>query len=75
MSRNEKVKKVIDGDTFETASRKHLVRLANVAAPEKGKKGYAESKRKLKQLIDGERRRHPAGHPRQIRQDRRQGQG
>ena len=53
MSRNEKVTGVIDGDTFETASRKHPVRLANVDAPEKGEKGYGASKAKLVKLIDG----------------------
>jgi len=36
MSRKEKVTKVIDGDTFETTSRKKPVRLANVDAPDKG---------------------------------------
>ncbi len=30
MARREKVTKVIDGDTFKTASRKNPVRLANV---------------------------------------------
>lgn len=54
MSRNEKVKKIVDGDTFETASRKHPVRLANVEAPEKGEKGYAKAKRKLEGLIGGQ---------------------
>ena len=34
MARKEKGTKVIDGDTFETASRKNPVRLANVDAPE-----------------------------------------
>ncbi len=39
MPRKEKVTKVIDGDTFETASRKHPVRLAGVDTPEKGQPG------------------------------------
>ena len=53
MTRRERVTKIIDGDTFETASRKHPVRLANVDAPEKGQKGYAQAKEDLKNLIDG----------------------
>lgn len=53
MSRNERVTGVIDGDTFETASRKHPVRLANVDAPERGEKGYGASKAKLIKLIGG----------------------
>ena len=36
MARKERVTRVIDGDTFETASRKHPVRLANVNAQRKG---------------------------------------
>jgi len=41
MARKEKVIKIIDGDTFKTASRKKSVRIANVDAPEKGKPGSA----------------------------------
>ena len=52
--RRERVTRVIDGDTFETASRKHPVRLANVNAPEKRQPGYQEAKRKLQDLIGGE---------------------
>ena len=51
MARKEKVTKVIDGDTFKTASRKHAVRLANVDAPEAGKPGAATAKRRLAGLI------------------------
>jgi micrococcal nuclease len=47
----EKVTKVIDGDTFMTSRRKKPVRLANINAPEKGKKGYGEAKAKLSKLI------------------------
>lgn len=52
--RKEKVTRVIDGDTFLTASRKHPVRLANVDAPEtkKAKEGPAAT-RKLRRLIEG----------------------
>jgi endonuclease YncB( thermonuclease family) len=51
--RRETVTKVIDGDTFETASRKHPIRLANVDAPEKRQRGYQEAKKALKQQIEG----------------------
>ena len=54
MPRKEKVTRVIDGDTFETASRKRPVRLANVNAPEMGKRGGASAKRQLTNLIAGE---------------------
>lgn len=54
MSRKEKVTKIIDGDTFETASRKNPVRLANVNAPEKGQSGSAKAKDALSKLIKGE---------------------
>jgi len=53
MPRKEKVTKVIDGDTFETASRKHPVRLANVDTPEKGQPGYGKAKQDLSKLIQG----------------------
>ncbi|PIU67979.1 MAG: hypothetical protein COS84_02440 [Armatimonadetes bacterium CG07_land_8_20_14_0_80_40_9] len=54
MSRKEKVTKIIDGDTFETASRKNPVRLANVNAPEKGQPGSAKATEALSKLIQGE---------------------
>ncbi len=53
MARKERVTRVIDGDTFETASRKKPVRLANVSAPEKGQRGGAAATNALKGLIDG----------------------
>jgi len=53
MARKETVTRVIDGDTFKTASRKHPVRLANVNAPEKGKRGAATATNKLKRMIEG----------------------
>lgn len=53
MGRKEKVTRVIDGDTFETASRKNSVRLANVDAPEKGQPGAAVATQKLRSLIGG----------------------
>jgi len=51
--RKETVTRVIDGDTFRTSSRKHSVRLANVDAPEKGRKGGAKATQQLKSLIQG----------------------
>lgn len=53
MSRKEKVTRIIDGDTFETASRKIPIRLANVNAPEKGKRGGAAATAALQKLIGG----------------------
>lgn len=50
--RKEKVTRVIDGDTFLTASRKHPVRLANVNTPEKRAK---EATRVLRKLIQGKK--------------------
>lgn len=54
MPRKEKVTRVIDGDTFETASRKYPVRLANVNAPEKGQNGGSAATNALNNLIAGE---------------------
>ena len=54
MTKKERVTKVIDGDTFQTSSRKHSVRLANVDAPEKGKPGAAKAKQSLANLIQGQ---------------------
>jgi len=48
------VTKVIDGDTFKTASRKNPVRLANVDAPEKGQPGSAKAREALSKMIQGE---------------------
>ena len=44
MRRKETVTKVIDGDTFETDSRKNLVQLANVDVPEKGRRGAPQAR-------------------------------
>ena len=54
MARKEKVTKIIDGDTFCTASRKNSIRLAGYDAPEKGKKGAGRATQKLGQLIKGQ---------------------
>lgn len=54
MARKEEVTRVIDGDTFETASRKKAVRLASVDAPEKGQRGAGKARETLKKLIQGE---------------------
>ncbi|MHC4093271.1 MAG: thermonuclease family protein [Planctomycetota bacterium] len=51
MPRKERVTKIIDGDTFETASRKNPVRLAGVEAPEKRQPGYGAAKKRLESLI------------------------
>lgn len=53
--RKETVTRVIDGDTFRTSSRKHSVRLANIDAPEKGRKGGAKATQQLKKLIQGKK--------------------
>ena len=53
--RKETVTRVIDGDTFQTASRTHSVRLANVDAPEKGTKAGAGATKALRNLIGGQK--------------------
>ena len=54
MPRNEKVTRVIDGDTFMTSSRTKPVRLANVNAPERGQRGYQSSRTRLRNLVGGQ---------------------
>jgi endonuclease YncB( thermonuclease family) len=53
MPRKETVTRVIDGDTFETGSRKNPVRLANIDTPEKGTPGAAKARDALSRLILG----------------------
>ncbi len=53
MPRKERVTRIIDGDTFETSSRKHPIRLAGVDTPEKGQPGYRKAKEALARLIEG----------------------
>ena len=53
--RRETVVRVIDGDTFLTATRKNAVRLADVDAPERGARGYVQATNKLKKLIQGKK--------------------
>jgi len=48
-----KVKKVIDGDTFQD-SRNRFYRLADVDAPEKRERGYKSAKENLENMITGE---------------------
>ncbi len=48
-----KVKKVIDGDTFED-NRHRFFRLAEVDAPEKKERGYNKAKEALQNMIGGE---------------------
>ena len=47
-----KVSKVVDGDTFKI-SKGPYVRLANVDAPEMSRKGGAQAKHELEDIIDG----------------------
>lgn len=54
MPRNEKVTRIIDGDTFETNMRRNSIRLANVDTPEKGQAGFGKAKQELKNLIQGQ---------------------
>jgi len=54
MPRKERVTRIVDGDTFETASRKRPVRLASVDTPEKGQPGYRQAKETLARMIEGE---------------------
>ncbi len=51
--RKETVTRVIDGDTFLTKSRKRSVRLADVNAPERGRKGASKATQRLRKLIQG----------------------
>ena len=51
MARKEKVTRVVDGDTFRTASGR--VRLANVYAPEKGARGGTKATQDLRKMIGG----------------------
>jgi len=56
MSYRRKVKKIIDGDTFEiyrSILGKRFVRLENVNTPEKGQFGYMKAKNQLKGMIGG----------------------
>lgn len=53
MARNEKVTRVIDGDTFKTSIRRNSVRLANVYAPERRRPGAAAATNALRSLIGG----------------------
>ncbi len=53
--RKETVTKIIDGDTFKTAPRKHSIRLANVDAPEKGARGGKAATNALRNLIGSEK--------------------
>jgi len=48
-----KVRKVLDGDTFQSTKR-GFFRLAEVNAPEKRERGYNKAKETLKSFIEGE---------------------
>ena len=54
MALKETVTRVIDGDTFETSRRKNPVRLADIDAPEKGKRGAAQARKDLSAMIFGQ---------------------
>jgi len=45
-----KVQKIVDGDTFITSTGKR-VRLANVNAPEKGRRGAPQARKDLREVI------------------------
>lgn len=45
-----RVQRVVDGDTFRT-DKGRTVRLANVNAPEKGRRGAPEARRHLRELV------------------------
>jgi len=49
-----KVRKVIDGDTFQD-TRSKFYRLENVDTPEKRKRGYRKAKETLQIMIEGEK--------------------
>lgn len=49
-----KIKKIIDGDTFQD-SRNRFYRLAGVDAPEKKERGYNKAKEALQTMIGGEK--------------------
>ena len=51
MARNEKVTSVMDGATFETASRKNPIRLANVNAPGLDETHGPDAKRILEEIL------------------------
>ncbi|MDP3990626.1 MAG: thermonuclease family protein [archaeon] len=56
MTIKRKVKRVVDGDTFEVFKAvrdSHFIRLAGVNAPEKYQKGGIEATNKLRRLIEG----------------------
>ena len=55
MTIRRKIKRVIDGDTFQTYRKiqgTDRVRLANVNAPERGQKGYNTAKQRLNKYKD-----------------------
>lgn len=52
-SGRRKVQEIIDGDTFKVRRNvdgSQFIRIAGMDAPEKGKKGYKDAKKKLKKL-------------------------
>ncbi len=54
MTIRRKIKKVVDGDTFQTYRKirgTDYVRIAGIDAPEKGQPGYGVAKRRLSRLV------------------------
>ncbi len=53
MTIRRKVKRIIDGDTFEVRNRvrgTRFIRLAGIDTPEKGQRGYSSAKSELNRL-------------------------
>lgn len=53
MTIRRKIKRAIDGDTFEVKTKirgTNYIRIAGMDAPEKGEKGYSSAKSKLNKL-------------------------
>ncbi len=53
MTIRRKMKRAVDGDTFETYTKvrgTNFVRIAGMNAPEKGERGHANAKEKLQRL-------------------------
>ena len=55
MVRRETVTKIVDGDTIETSVRKRPIRIEGIDTPEKGKQGYSDAKKALKNLLKDEK--------------------
>ena len=74
MPQEEKVTRIIDGDTFRTADRAEAVRLANVDAPERGEPGHAGRDLRAQAAHRRQGRQRARRRPRLLRTHRRRGQ-